>query len=72
MMNEIALVDGDELGDVIEALSLITSYPSRVYELRFCVDDGQLKVKVNGGTWTRGMGRLDPACAASHDKRGHW
>lgn len=64
-MDEIALVGGEELGDVIEALSLITRYPNRVYALRFCVDDGQLKIKVNDGPWTRGLGQLDPACEAA-------
>jgi len=77
MMDELALLEGDDLAAFLEVMEAMTTGRERVYQLRVCVDDGQVKVKANGRTWTPGYGHLDPTCQAAqrpaqpHVSRGH-
>lgn len=42
---------------------------SNAHSLRVCVDGDQVKFKVNGGTWSAGMGCIDPSSDYAYYQR---
>lgn len=67
-MNEIVVFDGNDLIQ-FQMWMLEVATAKDVRTLRFCVEDGHLKVKANEGTWTPPLGRLDPNCRAARPTR---
>lgn len=71
-MDRIVIVKGDDLASLIDFMEAITTGRERAYQLRVTIDNDQVKLKVNGSTWTPGYGELDPECqsAATRDLQG--
>lgn len=67
-MEDIVIINRDGV-DINRLRDLINHAERTAAPLRFCVDDGTLKVKVGQGTWSPPMGSLDPACEAAEWKR---
>lgn len=51
----IVTLSADEAEYVLENLASIDR--DRVYRLRFAIDNGQIKIKVNEDAWTQGFGK---------------
>jgi hypothetical protein len=54
-MDPITIIEGEELEQLIEALTYRKPYALRIHQSR----DGVVKWKVGGGTWTYWKGRDD-------------
>jgi hypothetical protein len=63
-MTEIAMIAGHGT-DLTRIVDLVTHARGRGESLRFCVDDGALKIKVGNGPWSPPLGVMDPACEAA-------
>lgn len=61
-MDRIVIVKGDDLASLVDFMEAITTGRERAYQLRVTIDGDQVKLKVNGSTWTPGYGELDPEC----------
>lgn len=60
-MDEIVIIGRGGI-DINRLRDLFNHAERTAAPLRFCVDDGALKVKVGGGTWSPPLGSLDPEC----------
>jgi len=59
-MDDIVLFTGSDLSNLIGVLGRIVNAPvGGVYEMRACVDEGGLKLKINNTVWTPAMGRME-------------
>lgn len=67
-MRDITILTGDELARFLEVMEAMSTGRERVYQLRITQEDGQVKVKANGRTWTPGMGERDPQCQEALDR----
>lgn len=56
--DEIAYFSGDDLERLLSTLAPMWAAGPGVYELRFAIDEGGLKFKVNNGPWTPAIGRV--------------
>lgn len=54
----IAYFSGDALMDLLHELAVMYAAIPGVYELRFAIDEGGLKFKMNNNPWTPAMGRV--------------
>lgn len=54
--DEIVYFSGDDLEAFMAVLVNFT--PRAIYEARFVIDEGGLKMKFNNGPWTYAMGRV--------------
>jgi hypothetical protein len=67
-MDEIVIFEGADLTHLQNFLGALGGAKD-LRTLRFCVEDGHLKVKANGGAWSPPLGRLDPNCRAARPTR---
>jgi hypothetical protein len=60
-MDNIVIVEGADLDDLLPYLAKVAGAHAdgQVFHVRFCVDSGGLKVKINERVWSAPMGRME-------------
>jgi hypothetical protein len=57
-MEPIIKVEGSQLTMLLNALSIVVTQ-NDVYSLRFAIEEGAIKIKVNEGVWSPPLGKVE-------------